>query len=35
VAFGEMGKDFVAGVVKSVGAPKLTVLRADNITQTL
>lgn len=34
-AFGEMGKDFVAGVVKSVDAPKLTVLRADNITQTL
>ena len=35
VAFGEMGKDFIAGVVKSVDAPKLTVLRADNITQTL
>jgi preprotein translocase subunit YajC len=34
-AFGEMGKDFVAGVVKSVDAPKLTVLRADNVTQTL
>jgi preprotein translocase subunit YajC len=34
-AFGEMGKDFVAGVVKSVDPPKLTVLRADNITQTL
>jgi hypothetical protein len=34
-AFGEMGKDFVAGVVKSVDAPKLTVLRVDNITQTL
>lgn len=34
-AFGEMGKDFVAGVVKSVDAPKLTVIRADNITQTL
>ena len=33
--FGEMGKDFVAGVVKSVDAPKLTVLRADNVTQTL
>lgn len=33
--FGEMGKDFVAGVVKSVDPPKLTVLRADNITQTL
>jgi hypothetical protein len=34
-AFGEMGKDYVAGVVKSVDAPKLTVLRADNVTQTL
>ncbi|HEX4646410.1 MAG TPA: DUF5666 domain-containing protein [Verrucomicrobiae bacterium] len=34
-AFGEMGKDFVDGVVKSVDAPKVTVLRADNITQTL
>ena len=34
-AFGEMGKDFVAGVVKSVDAPKLTVLRADNVSQTL
>ena len=34
-AFGEMGKDFVAGVVKSVDSPKLTVLRVDNVTQTL
>ena len=34
-AFGEMGKDFVAGVVKSVDAPKLTVVRADNVTQTI
>jgi preprotein translocase subunit YajC len=33
--FGEMGKDFVAGEVKSVDAPKLTVLRPDNVTQTL
>ena len=33
--FGEMGKDFVAGVVKAVEAPKLTVLRVDNVTQTL
>jgi preprotein translocase subunit YajC len=33
--FGEMGKDFVAGVVKSVDAPKLTILRTDNVTQTL
>ncbi|HXH66824.1 MAG TPA: DUF5666 domain-containing protein [Candidatus Limnocylindrales bacterium] len=34
-SFGEMGKDFVAGVVKSIDAPKLTVLRPDNVTQTL
>ncbi len=34
-AFGEMGKDFVAGEVRSVDAPKLTVLRPDNVTQTL
>jgi preprotein translocase subunit YajC len=34
-AFGEMGKDFIAGVVKSIDAPKLTVLRSDNVTQTL
>jgi hypothetical protein len=34
-AFGEMGKDFVAGVVKSLDPPKLIVLRADNVTQTL
>jgi Domain of unknown function (DUF5666) len=34
-AFGEMGKDFVAGTVKSVDAPKLTVLRADDVTETL
>src|SRR5258707_10036525 len=33
--FGEMGKDFVTGEVKSVDAPKLTVLRPDNVTQTL
>jgi preprotein translocase subunit YajC len=35
MSFGEIGKDFVAGVVKSVDAPKLTVLRVDNVTQTL
>jgi hypothetical protein len=34
-ALGEMGKDFVAGVVKSVDAPKLTVLGADNVTESL
>jgi hypothetical protein len=33
--FGEMGKDFVTGEVKSVDAPKLTVLRPDNVRQTL
>lgn len=33
--FGEMGKDIVVGEVKSVDAPKLTVLRPDNVTQTL
>jgi len=33
--FGEMGKDFIAGEVKSIDAPKLTVLRPDNVTQTL
>jgi len=32
---GDMGKDFVAGEVKSIDAPKLTVLRPDNVTQTL
>jgi hypothetical protein len=32
---GTMGQDFVAGEVKSVDAPKLTVLRTDNVTQTL
>ena len=33
--FGELGKDFIVGEVKSVDAPKLTVLRPDNVTQTL
>jgi hypothetical protein len=32
---GTMGKDFVAGEVKSVDAPKLTVVRTDSVTQTL
>jgi hypothetical protein len=32
---GEMGKDYVAGEIKSVDAPKLTVLRPDNVTQTI
>lgn len=34
-SFGEMGKDFVAGEVKSIDAPKLTILRTDNVTQTI
>jgi len=33
--FGEIGKDFIVGEVKSIDAPKLTVLRPDNVTQTL
>ena len=33
--FGELGKDFIVGEVKSVDAPKMTVLRPDNITQTV
>jgi hypothetical protein len=32
---GEQGKDYVAGEVKSIDSPKLTVLRTDNVTQTL
>jgi hypothetical protein len=33
--FGEMGKDFIVGEVKSIDAPKLTLVRPDNVTQTL
>jgi hypothetical protein len=33
--FGELGKDFVVGEVKSIDAPSLTVLRPDHTTQTL
>ncbi|MFI5098506.1 MAG: DUF5666 domain-containing protein [Candidatus Acidiferrales bacterium] len=33
--FGEMGKDFVAGEVKSIDPPKLSILRTDDVTQTL
>jgi preprotein translocase subunit YajC len=33
--FGELGKDFVIGEVKSVDAPKITILRPDNVTQTM
>jgi len=32
---GTLGKDYVAGEVKSVDAPKLTVMRTDGVTQTL
>jgi Domain of unknown function (DUF5666) len=32
---GELGKDYIAGEIKSVDAPKLTVLRTDNVTQTI
>jgi len=32
---GELGKDYVAGEIKSIDAPKLTVLRSDNVTQTI
>jgi hypothetical protein len=32
---GTLGKDYVVGEVKNVDPPKLTVLRTDNVTQTL
>jgi hypothetical protein len=32
---GTLGKDFVVGEVKSIDAPRLKVLRPDNVTQTL
>jgi hypothetical protein len=32
---GTMGKDYIAGEVKSVDAPKISVLRSDNVTQTI
>jgi len=32
---GTLGKDFVIGEVKSIDSPRLTVLRPDNVTQTL
>jgi len=32
---GTMGKDYVVGEVKSIEAPKLTIVRVDNVTQTL
>ena len=35
MSLGTLGKDYVVGEVKSVEAPKITVLRPDNVTQTL
>jgi hypothetical protein len=32
---GTMGKDYIVGEVKSIDAPKLTILREDHVTQTL
>ena len=32
---GALGKDYVAGEVKSVDAPRISVLRTDNVTQTI
>ena len=32
---GTLGKDYVAGEVKSVDVPKISVLRTDNVTQTI
>jgi len=32
---GTLGKDYVAGEVKSLDPPKMTVLRTDNVTQTI
>jgi Domain of unknown function (DUF5666) len=34
-ALGTLGKDYVAGEVKAVDAPKLTVVRTDGVTQSL
>lgn len=34
-ALGEQGNDYVAGEVKSIDPPKLTVVRSDNVTQTI
>lgn len=32
---GELGKDYVVGEVKSIDAPQITILRSDNVTQTI
>jgi hypothetical protein len=34
-AMGTLGKDYVVGEVKSVNAPRITVLRPDNVSQTI
>lgn len=34
-ALGTLGKDYVVGEVKAIDAPKMTVLRSDNVTQAL
>jgi hypothetical protein len=34
-AMGTLGKDYVVGEVKSIEAPKLTILRPDNVSQTI
>lgn len=34
-SMGTMGKDYVAGEIKSIDAPKLTVLRPDGVAQTI
>lgn len=35
IVFGTMGKDFVVGEVKAIDPPRMTVLRTDNVSQTL
>ena len=35
IVLGTLGKDYVAGEVKAIDAPRLTVLRPDNVTQVL
>jgi Domain of unknown function (DUF5666) len=32
---GTLGKDYVVGEIKSIDAPKISVLRSDNVTQTI
>jgi hypothetical protein len=35
MAMGVLGQDYVFGEVKAIYAPKLTILRPDNVTQTI